>query len=115
MMDAWHFWREQLAGKAPETTPGTPHAGYFLSRRRVTKDNPNPTIGGPRKKVETYHDPVAIWHDGESWHCLITRVDGPPRYLTNVDAIDDVFSRCCRSALTYEAYIALVPEQEQVA
>ena len=115
MSDLWQFWRDEIAGLNPETTPGTPHAGYYLARRRESFPNPNPGVGQPRRKVVTYHDPVAIWHDESGWHCLITREGSTPVYLTDVEQTDQLFSRCCREAITYSKYIELVPEQEQVA
>jgi hypothetical protein len=115
MTDPWQFWRDQIAGLEPETTPGTPHAGYYHLRRRITYPNPHPTAGGPRRKVKVYHDPVAIWRDETGWNCLITREEGGASHITNVDAIDNIFSRCCRDALTYEKYLTLVPALEEVA
>ena len=113
-IDRWQFWRGQIAGLNPETTPGTPHCGYFLARRRESAPNPSPRVGEPRRKVATFHDPVAIWFDESGWHCLITREDGA-RHFTDIDAIDNVFSRCCREALPYTEYLKLVPALEEVA
>ena len=109
----WSFWRAQLAGETPETTPGTPHAGYYLMRRRETRDNPNPRPGDPRKKVTTHYNPVAIWFDEDSgWNCI----EHTPRLIlsnSSIEAIDEsIFSRCCRSPLTYEDYLAKVAERE---
>lgn len=110
----WQFWRDQLAGLNPGTTPGTPHCGYYLARRRASFPNPKPSVGGPRRKVKTYHEPCAIWFDESGWHCLITREDDAA-HLTDIDAIDGVFSRCCREAMPYEKYLELVPALEKAA
>ncbi len=97
----WRFWRAQLAGEQPETTPGTPHAGFFVLRRRYTRENDdqNRRPGDPRKKVTTVHLPVAIWLDG-GWHAVV----GDEEYYRDVDQIDDLFSRCCRNAIEHETY-----------
>lgn len=109
MSAEWNFWREQLAGGAPETTPGTPHAGFFLLRRRHTRPNndPNRKPGDPRNKVTTEMSPVAIWHD-DGWHMVIGREE----YYRDVDRIDETFSRCCRAAITHEEYERLTHENE---
>lgn len=101
-MDEWHFWHSQLAGLEPETTPGKPWSGYYMLRRRTTRDNddPNRRPGDARKKVTTTHLPVAIWFD-DGWNCRI----GADEYITDVDVIDQfIFSRCCRAAITFEEY-----------
>ena len=108
-MTMWDFWFAQLAGENPETTPGTPHAGFYTNRRRVTFDNPEPGPGKPRKKIKVFEETVAIWQDESGWHCLIHSENGQ-RHLTDVDAIDEIFSRCCRTAITHEAYEARLQE-----
>ena len=101
-MTDWSFWHSQLAGLEPETTPGVPHQGYFMLRRRTTRENddPNRRPGDARKKVTTTHLPVAIWFD-DGWHCRI----GADEYITDVDVIDNIFSRCCRAAITHDEYL----------
>lgn len=106
-VSAWSFWQEQLAGNNPETTPGTPHQGYYINRNRQTYPNPNPRPGDPRNKVKTTMEPCAIWHDADGWHCVITGEDGP-RYTQDVERIDYTFSRCCRQAIGYDEYRNLV-------
>ncbi len=100
-MDDWRFWHSQLAGAEPETTPGVPHQGFYMLRRRTTRENddPNRRPGDPRKKVTTVHLPVAIWFDDE-WNCRI----GMDEYIIDDDGIDYVFSKCCREAITFEKY-----------
>lgn len=101
MSDEWQFWRDQLAGGMPETTPGTPHAGFFILKRRWTVDNTdtNRRPGDPRKKVHKAELPVAIWFDG-GWHAVI----GKEEYYRDTERIDDIFSRCCRNAITEDEY-----------
>ena len=107
MSDAWSWWRAQLAHQAdpslekPECTPGTPYTGFYLHRRRWTRDNddPNRKPGDPRKKVTTQHLPVAIWEDG-GWHMVI----GKEEYHRDVETIDHVFSMCCRNAIELDEY-----------
>lgn len=101
-MDDWRFWHSQLAGAEPETTPGVPHQGFYMLRRRTTRENddPNRRPGDPRKKITTTHIPVAIWFE-DGWRCLVGREE----YITDAAVIDEViFCRCCRSAITHEDY-----------
>lgn len=109
MSAEWEFWRAQLAGEQPETTPGTPHAGFFLLKRRWTRENddPNRRPGDPRKKVTTETVPVAIWLDG-GWHMVISREE----YHRDIDYIDTTFSRCCRNAIDYAEYERLRHEDQ---
>lgn len=111
MTDPWQFWMDQLRGLEPDCTPGTPHQGYYLNRNRKTYPNPEPGPGKPRKKVSTSYDPVAIWQDEDGWHCVITGPEGK-RYLNNVEAIDNLFSYCCRNAIGYDEYLEKVAEYE---
>jgi hypothetical protein len=107
MSDAWEWWRRQLAHQQdpslekPECTPGTPYTGFYLHRRRWTRpnDDPNRRPGDPRHKVTTEYVPVAIWEDS-GWHMVI----GKEEYYRDPDKVDDVFSRCCRSAITHDEY-----------
>ena len=104
MSDDWKFWQDQIEGKNPETTPGTPHQGYFMRRRRETHSIPveEMKIGGSRKRVTTTQEPVAIWRDDQGWHCVINGA----LHLTDVEQIDQIFSRCCRQAIPYIEYVA---------
>jgi hypothetical protein len=106
MSDPWRFWREALDGGFPETSPGTPHAGYFVISNRRTFDNPNPTVGGSRKVVKTTEEPVAIWIGDNGWQCVIGR-HPEMRELTDIESIDAVFSRCCRRPITEFDYTLL--------
>lgn len=112
MSDEWNFWREQLVGNNPETTPGTPHAGYYVNRNRQTYRNPNPGPGKPRHKVRTVYEPVAIWKDETGWLCLIHGEAGV-RELSDTDAIDNVFSYVCRTAIPHDEYLSRVAEFEK--
>lgn len=109
MTDAWAFWRAQLEGEQPETTPGTPHAGFFIHRRRWTRDNDdqNRKPGDPRKKVTKEDLPVAIWFDA-GWHMVI----GKEEYYRDVEKIDETFSMCCRNAITHDEYERLRHEDQ---
>lgn len=104
MTDAWQFWRDQLAGKSPETTPGTPHAGYFTSAHYVSLPY--------AKKRTLVESPVAIWCDDSEWraveHGLMHGIT-----LTRADDIDELFGRVCRSAITYETYTEMVATIDQ--
>ena len=105
MSDDWHFWHSQLAGLEPETTPGVPHQGYFMLRRRTTRENDdtNRRPGDARKRVTISHLPMAIWKDNGVWHCRIGRC-GSFEYLNDVGAIDYAFSVACRRAITFDEY-----------
>jgi len=100
MDDEWQFWREQLAGGTPETTPGTPHAGYFIAKEYVS-------IPGGAKRVLTDF-PVAIWKDPDgNW---IARGDKLLRgfNITMLDEIDELFGKVCRNPITHERYQEMV-------
>lgn len=90
-------------GQPPETTPGTPHAGFYRLRRRIMIDNPNPAPGESRKNPKVIFEPVAIWKDGEEWACA-----KPGFCPTKQDEIDDLFSRVCRDAVPEDVYRAVV-------
>lgn len=95
MQNEWQFWQDQLAGKEPESTPGSPHNGYFLAKEYIT-------IPGGAKRVLT-EIPVAIWFENEVWNALITR---PTRdfALNSIGAVDELFARCCREAIGFDDY-----------
>lgn len=100
-------------GQPPETTPGTPHAGFYRLRRRIMIDNPNPAPGESRKNPKVIFEPVAIWKDGEEWACA-----KPGFCPTKQDEIDDLFSRVCRDAVPEDVYRAVVaggPWPDEVA
>lgn len=97
MTDPWAFWTAQLAGQEPESTPGTPHFGYFLAKEYIT-------IPGGAKRVLT-EIPVAIWNEDGDWRAVISR---PLRdmALTGSDKCDELFARCCRDAIGFDNYNA---------
>ena len=90
-------------GQPPETTPGTPHAGFYRLRRRIMLDNPNPAPGESRKNPKVIFEPVAIWKDGDEWACA-----KPGFCPTKQDEIDELFSRVCRDAVPEDVYRAVV-------
>lgn len=107
-MEEYEFYFRQIdaqigKGQPPETTPGTPHAGFFRLRRRIMIDNPNPAPGESRKNPKVIYEPVAIWRDGEEWFCA-----KPGFCPTKQDEIDDLFSRVCRDAVPEDVYRAVV-------
>lgn len=108
--DIWQFWRDQLDGLEPETTPGTPHAGYYILRRRLKTPNPKPGPGKPRNKVTETHLPVAIWQDDGRWIAFVGRNEE----YTDADYIDErIFSVACRRAITFEEYQEMLNHADQ--
>lgn len=99
MTDHWSFWREQLSGKAPETTPGCPHAGYFVAKEYVA------IPGGAKRVLVDF--PCAIWREGDAWNALIDKLNSQFA-LTKLDEVDELFGRCCRNAITYERYVEML-------
>lgn len=81
-------------------------------RSRETIPNPFPEVGGPRRKVHMHFYPVSIWRDDGGWHTLTTRRERTV-HVVGQDYADDVFARVCRSALSYEDYLAKVKELEK--
>jgi hypothetical protein len=108
--DPWSFWRDQLNGYEPPTSPGKPHAGFFLLRERKRTPVEKQEIGGSRWNVKTNHWPCAIWQDDDGWHCVITKQEATS-HLTDLSAIDEgIFSRCCRAAIRHDDYLTRVAE-----
>lgn len=112
MTDLWAFWMAELAGKAPETTPGTPHAGFYANDWRQSFPNPNPTVGGPRRKIRIIPGVSAIWFENGEWLC---RTDTPETVslVSGTDNVDGIFSRVARKAISYDRYQELVKAYEQ--
>jgi hypothetical protein len=105
--DPWWFYFEQIAGLEPECTPGTPHCGYFLLRRRIVRHNDDPARrpGDPRHKVTTLHLPAAIWLDDDG--CFRLQIDHPDGFQeihSDTDRIDEFFARMCRNAISKDEY-----------
>ncbi|MDR3450532.1 MAG: hypothetical protein P4M15_12460, partial [Alphaproteobacteria bacterium] len=91
----WTFWQNAIAGAKPETTPGTPHQGYFRNRYYEP-------AGDGKKRVVRY-EAVAIWFDpAEGWQCARSKF-GSGAGMT-VDQIDELFASCCRNPVSYEVY-----------
>lgn len=109
-MSEWDFWHEQLAGLTPDTTPGVPHAGFYLSRRRSTTYDP--ILGQRRNKVTIKLEPVAIWIEDGKWQCVVGIV-GDQQHYDDPDMIDEIFSYCCRSAITHEEYEACMEMNDE--
>lgn len=105
MDDEWTFYHAQLAGEEPDCTPGKPWSGFYMLRRRTTRENDDPgrRPGDPRKRVTVEHLPVAIWRDDLGWQCRIGR-ENSFEYLNDVDAIDVIFSKSCREAIDFDTY-----------
>ena len=100
--DPYAFWRAQLAGENPETTPGTPHAGYYTSGS-----------AGTAYKRERPVDFIAIWQDDDGeWVARTDQANGEVRITTGWAVDEFVFSRCCRNAIEYEDYLAGVSSHE---
>lgn len=100
-MSDFDFYYAQLdaqAGKGPqpETTPGHPKPGFYRLRGWAPAANP----GGKRTLK---FDPVAIWYEDGQVYCA-----KPGFVPTHADEIDELFSRCCRDAVTEEAYRVVV-------
>lgn len=81
-VDEWAFWRESLAGGKPETTPGTPHSGFFRDKSKRA---------------------IAIWTEDDVWMCAATSGHAPRRQ----DEIDDMFGFVCRAPITRELYMTI--------
>jgi hypothetical protein len=98
-MSEWQFWQDQLAGREPDVTPGTPHQGYFVAKEYVA-------IPGGAKRVLT-DMPVAIWFENDHWTAAIHR---PTKdySLYKTDEVDELFARCCRNAIRYDEYLRQV-------
>ena len=100
-MSDFDFYYAQLdaqAGKGPqpETTPGHPKPGFYRLRGWAPADKQ----GGKRMLK---FDPIAIWYEDGQAFCA-----KPGFCPTKQDEIDELFSRCCRDAVTEEAYRAVV-------
>ena len=80
-VDQWEWWNSALRGEKPETTPGTPHSGFYRD-------------GNKRA--------VAIWNDGGTWFCTVT-AGYCPRHL---DEIDELFGFVCRKPISRAVYMA---------
>lgn len=85
-------------GKPPETTPGTPHAGFYRNRRYVRDDSAADAPGPKKRKL--IHEPIAFWKEDGVMFCARKIGRAPER----LDEIDELFSQCCRDAVTEEAY-----------
>lgn len=83
-MSDWDFWASAMAGEKPETTPGTPHQGFYRNKR----------------------DAIAIWQSDDTgeWLCLLNG----KQFSRPIDEIDALFARCCRTPISHEVYLEAV-------
>jgi hypothetical protein len=89
----YDFWKASIRGDRPETTPGTPHCGFYRDSNKRA---------------------VAIWREDGEYVCQVTS-GYTPRHL---DEIDGLFGFVCRSPITRDVYLAKQrgePWPEQVA
>ena len=93
------FWQLSLMGDAPETTPGFPHCGYYITSRYIS-------IPGAKKRT-LVDFPAAIEMNGER---MVARVSDlmTDWTLDKLDEIDDVFSWCCRRPISHDDYLERV-------
>ena len=98
MADAWDFWKRSLAGECPETTPGTPHHGFYIVKRYVS-------IPGGAKRVLTDF-PVAIWQEDGAWFAQVHDLLGAFN-TSQIDEVDDIFASCCRSPITLTKFVKM--------
>lgn len=103
-VDQFEHWREALrTGKPVAYERGAPTAGYFKVRDR----NPDRSIRW---------DALAIWLDDEAgWLCQRT---GPRRAPIDADEIEELFSGCNSTPISYELFERIVagePWPEDVA
>jgi hypothetical protein len=102
-LNQWAFWQSAIAGGKPETTPGTPHAGYYTAREYVS-------IPHGEKRVCTFF-PTAVWHDETGWHARIDRLKSAFT-ISGQDEVDDVFRDVHQRPITYEKYQEMIATLE---
>src|SRR3954447_23026650 len=84
MEQDYTFWRAQLAGENPAVTPGEPQAGYYRTPS---------------------HQAVVIWYNEElKPRAQTTSRNGSHSLIRDPDAIDELFSRICRSPVEGDTY-----------
>ena len=118
--DRYCFWRAQLAGESPETTPGCPWAGYYIAERYVSLPFAIPARKGGSVHRVKVQAPVAIWFreaftdwegvdEAPTW---IAQINMPNRTQTifRTEDVDDLFGQVCRSPITYERYNEMLNE-----
>ena len=98
MNDQYDWWRRQLAGEYPEVSPGDPKSGFY--RESFYKSN------GTKKREKAWRY-IAIWRDESVVNCRVSE-GYEPKHL---DEIDELFSWCCRNAITEDEY-QLVTRQD---
>jgi hypothetical protein len=90
--DQWDWWRRQLAGEYPETSPGDPKSGFYRDTFRKSNGT---------KKREKAHRYVAIWRDESGdVNCRVSEGYEPK----HIDEIDELFSSVARDAISAEDY-----------
>lgn len=102
-IDPWAFWQASLAGGKPETTPGLPHAGFYIAKRYVSLP-----YGAKRVLCDF---PVAIWRDGAVWR---SRADDHKTIWSRseLDEVDELFGQVCRNPISHEKYLEMVKTLE---
>ena len=103
MSDAWTFWRESVAGKKPEVTPGFPQVGYYIGRHYVSLPN--------AQKRTLVDFPVAIWTENDE---MIAKTESLEKswFMTRIEEIDDMFGQVCRAPISHERYLEMVRKLE---
>lgn len=100
MGDAYQFWRDQLKGLEPETTPGTPHAGFYRGGS-----------SGAKYKRKVPLSVVAIWQDEtDEWIARTDRKGAAPVVQRGCNVDEFVFPRVCRNAISRDEYLKALEE-----
>ena len=97
-MNAYTFWNKRLTGESIEAPDEGIAAGYF--RNAYWQSN------GTAKRVKEF-EAVAFWQDeGGEWCCARSKFgDGSNMAF---DQMQELFSSCCKSPVSYEAYTAFL-------
>lgn len=107
MSNDFQYWRDQLAGKQPETRlPAQPEAGYYRAKRGDAAYKAA-LKSGEAKGVGW--NAIAIWREGDNWLCTKQFGRDPEHH----DEICELFASICRNAITYEVYQAVVERGEK--
>lgn len=114
MTDHYQFWALALTGAEPETTPGTPWAGYYIQRSYVSLPH---SIPAKRNSTSIHRPlvemPVAIWwNEQDGWNALVDDLM-KNRHTTGTANVDEIFSRVCRQPITWERYNAMRDKIEE--
>jgi len=94
MTDPWQHWRDNLAGKNPIFSEGTPHAGFYRTFRRGVKLNPD----DPHSLFVQPFTPIAYWWDDDELKCRIGDID-----VTGQEGAD-IWTHVCRYPVSEDNY-----------